>query len=177
MTNTYLAYHDHFVQPGYLAMSDDPAVFSSVCGCGVVLTLWDRMNRSGGIVHCLYAKEKQGTVHGNYCAATAIPALVRMVGCSPQRITAYEAQLFGGGYHDRQVQKHADGVVRVVKSELKRHKIRVTSEDLGGVLGRKVMFNTNSGEVVVLKTPKVRQTDWYPELNVKRVMSARERGE
>ncbi len=62
------------------------------------------------------------------------------------------------------------------KRELKRHKIQVTSEDMGGIFGRKVMFNTHSGEVVVLKTPKVRQTDWYPQLNVKRVANRRGRG-
>jgi chemotaxis protein CheD len=41
-------------------------------------------------------------------------------------------------------------------------KIRVVSEDVGGQMGRKIVFNTHTNEVGVIKVEKLRKKDWYP---------------
>jgi chemotaxis protein CheD len=40
--------------------------------------------------------------------------------------------------------------------------IRIISEDVGGDIGRKLVYNTFSNEVVVYKVKKLRRSDWYP---------------
>jgi chemotaxis protein CheD len=43
-----------------------------------------------------------------------------------------------------------------------REGIRVVSEDTGGEKGRKIVFNTGTNEVAVLKVDRLRKGDWYP---------------
>jgi chemotaxis protein CheD len=40
--------------------------------------------------------------------------------------------------------------------------ISIVSEDVGGALGRKIVFNTLTNDVAVLKTDGVRKSDWFP---------------
>ena len=46
-------------------------------------------------------------------------------------------------------------------------KIAIVSEDVGGRKGRKVVFNTNTNEIGVLKVEKLRVMDWYPYENTR----------
>ncbi len=40
--------------------------------------------------------------------------------------------------------------------------VRVVCEDVGGEKGRKIVFNTETNEIAVLKADKLRKEDWYP---------------
>jgi chemotaxis protein CheD len=40
--------------------------------------------------------------------------------------------------------------------------IMITSEDVGGGKGRKLIYNTGTNEAVVLKVDRLREEDWYP---------------
>jgi chemotaxis protein CheD len=51
--------------------------------------------------------------------------------------------------------------VRIAREVLQRKKIAISSEDTGGTMGRKVLFCTGTGEAAVLKTHKIRESDWY----------------
>ena len=48
----------------------------------------------------------------------------------------------------------------VARRALSRRGIRVASEDVGGSLGRKIVFDTGSGQVAVLKVRNIRKSDW-----------------
>lgn len=79
-----------------------------------------------------------------------------------------EAQIYGGGNLRGHHEKRAKKVVSVVKRILKKFKIDLVSEDIGGTLGRKVMFDTHTGDVLVLKTKNIRKHDWAPEFLIKK---------
>jgi chemotaxis protein CheD len=44
---------------------------------------------------------------------------------------------------------------------LEKNHYQVASKDTGGALGRKVVFNTENGEILVYKLKKIRNSDWY----------------
>jgi chemotaxis protein CheD len=50
----------------------------------------------------------------------------------------------------------------MAKRILERQGISVTSEDVGGTKGRKLIYNTETNEAVVLKVERLREEDWYP---------------
>jgi chemotaxis protein CheD len=60
---------------------------------------------------------------------------------------------------DRDIGKENIAMARQV---LRRMGISIVSEDVGGELGRKIVFNTLTSDVAVLKTEGIRKSDWYP---------------
>ncbi len=161
--NSTLSYYRCYIQPGQIAYSYDPSLICAVCGNGVLVMIRDRMKRVGGVAHCIYPKRVFWDKPTNYHADIAIASLVnRLKGC--HLVSRYwEAQLFGGGNYHGYEEKRAEKVLKRVRNVLKKYAIRIVSEDVGGAMGRKVIFNTLSGEVIVHKTRKIRKTDWTPE--------------
>jgi len=158
-----LEYYNCFIQPGQVVYSQDPSLICAVCGNGVVVVIYDRIKNIGGAVHCIYPKLKKNQRPTNYHVDNAINSLVASLKVLKASGRTLEAQLFGGGCFRGYEKKRAEQVIRKIRRVLKKLKIEVISEDLGGVLGRKIVFNTYSGEVIVHKTRKVRKTDWMPE--------------
>jgi len=74
-----------------------------------------------------------------------------------------EAQILGGAYDPERCSRDVGAEnVRVARRVLMREGIRVVSEDTGGQKGRKIVFNTGTNEVAVLKVGRLRKGDWYP---------------
>lgn len=152
------------ISPGYIAISQEPSLLCSVCGHGVVVVIWDRINRSGGMAHCIYPKTGWGQRSTNYHADVAIPSLLRQLTHGNPSLNGCEAQLFGGGSRaGKSIQKRADKIIRTIKKILRKYNIPVISEDIRGSAGRKIVFDTHSGDVFILKTKNIRKTDWTPE--------------
>ncbi|HAJ57517.1 MAG TPA: hypothetical protein DCL35_07100 [Candidatus Omnitrophica bacterium] len=158
-----LQFYRCFVHAGHVVFSDKPSLALSVCGNGVVVTIWDRARRFGGMAHCIFPKSGPRQRRTNYHADVAIPLLVRQFISSSSRINHLEAQVFGGGSLRGVSEKRAARTLKAVRHILRRMRISVVSEDVGGAVGRKIIFNTFSGDTVVYKTKKVRLTDWAPE--------------
>lgn len=163
-TDTNIDYYNCFVKPGYLAYAKDPSLIYSVCGNGVIVILHDRLKKIGGMAHCIYPKVKFSEKATNYHADAAISSLVRaMTKNGLSQTLQLDAHVFGGGSRGY-AQDRAQKAIKRVRRILNKYHIRVVSEDVGGNLGRKILFNTQSGEVLILKTDKVRRTDWTPEI-------------
>ena len=93
----------------------------------------------------------------------AIPGLIRMMKDEGSKKRNLEAQIFGGA-HDSSTTAENIGRenVTVAKKVLAKEHIRIVSEDVGGEKGRKIVFNTDTNEVAILKVDKLRKGDWYP---------------
>jgi len=74
-----------------------------------------------------------------------------------------EAQIFGGAHFPKRFGKNIGmDNVRLAKKALRYYGIRVVSEDVGGEKGRKVVFNTGTNEVAILKVNQLPTYEWYP---------------
>lgn len=71
----------------------------------------------------------------------------------------FEAQIFGGGELDT-CDKTGEENVEIARKVLNKKGVNIVSEDVGGEKGRKILFDTDTGHVAVLKVYDVRDVDW-----------------
>ncbi|MFP4347348.1 MAG: chemotaxis protein CheD [Thermodesulfobacteriota bacterium] len=154
---------NYFLEPGYIFLATKPTVISGVLGSCVAVCIYDRKRRIGGMNHFQlpFTKEKHLATarYGNVATLT----LVRMMtdhGSKPRHL---EAQIIGGAYNPGISGKNIGREnIQVARKLLARKRIRIVSEDVGGEKGRKVVFNTHTNEVAVIKVEKLRTADWFP---------------
>ncbi len=166
MTSTSVQSGASMVGVGYLAVAQQPAVLATVCGAGVVIVIWDPRMLVGGMAHCIFPRTRWFQPRTNYHADVAIPLLLKHMRSAIRGSVRYEAQLVGAGSFDSATQRHAEKLLRCVRKILARNRVPIVSEDTGGSMGRKIVFNTGTGEVLILKTKKIRKADWCPEKTV-----------
>jgi chemotaxis protein CheD len=74
-----------------------------------------------------------------------------------------QAQLFGGAAtEDPLCAQIAGENVAVARRSLTKHGIRIISEDTGGNMGRKIVYNSLTNEAIIYKVQNLRRGDWYP---------------
>ncbi len=152
---------DYYLQPGYIYFSKTPAVVRTVVGACVAVCIWDRTRQFGGMNHFIYPRtsnpEGATPQYGNVATA-ALVKIMEDAGCQREDLVA---QITGGaapdGEPDSGIGLENVGVAREV---LTRKGIRIASEDSGGSMGRKLIFDTTTGQLVVLKVHKIRESDW-----------------
>lgn len=154
---------DYFLKPGYIYLPEKPTVISTVLGSSVSVSLYDRRLKTGGMNHFLFpwvgGQDRTTAVYGNI----AVPTLIRMMMENGSRRTHLEAQIFGGAYNDEFSPKDIGGDnFRAARRILAKKRIKIVSEDVGGSKGRKVVFNTMTYEIGILKVDRLRESDWYP---------------
>jgi chemotaxis protein CheD len=157
------ATRDYFLKPGYIYLPDRPTTISTVLGSSVAVSLYDRSIKSGGMNHFLFpsAEDRNRTTaqYGNI----AILTLLRMMAANGSNLKNIEAQIFGGAFNPEYSKRNIGSEnLKTARRVLAGKKIRVRSEDVGGELGRKIVFNTATYEIVTLKVERLRESDWFP---------------
>lgn len=154
---------DYLLKPGFIYMSNKPVAISTVLGSSVAVCLFDKKLKIGGMNHFQFpgTRERQHSTarYGN--VATLV--LIRMMLSSGSRTRYLEAQIFGGAHNPAPSSLNI-GIsnIRTARNILNRRKIKIVSEDVGGEIGRKIVFNTANSEIAILKVPNLRESDWYP---------------
>ncbi len=156
---------DYLLKPGFIYMSDKrPISISTVVGSSVAVCLFDRKQKIGGMNHFQLPetreKEKATAIYGNVATLT----LIKMMLSNGSKNSHIEAQIFGGA-HNPEVSSNINvGInnIRTARKILNSKQIKIISEDVGGEVGRKIIFNTSTCEIAVLKVKNIRQSDWYP---------------
>lgn len=115
-----------------------------------VLPKYQNFSQKGG-------RQEMTTRFGN----VAIPLLIKMMQEEGASLTDLEAQIFGGAKVVRNISMDIGREnVDIARKILNHFGVHIISEDVEGQLGRKVVFNTLTGEAVVLKVKQLRKTDW-----------------
>jgi len=154
---------NYYLEPGYIFLAEKPTSISTVLGSCVSVCIYDRKRKIGGMNHFkvpFATDSDQATARfGNVATIT----LIRMMIHDGSKIKNLEAQILGGA-HDRKVSPKDIGFENILAAKriLTRERIRVTSEDVRGGKGRKIVFNTATNEIAVFKVDKLRESDWYP---------------
>ncbi len=153
---------NYFLHPGYIFVASKPTVISLVLGSCVSVCLYDRRRKTGGMNHFIYPftadKAKATARYGNVSTL----ALIQMMLEDGSEHEDIQAQILGGAYNPEFSAKNI-GIenVMIARKVLSRKRISVVSEDTGGWLGRKIVFNTQSNELAIIKVEKLRNDDWY----------------
>jgi chemotaxis protein CheD len=152
-----------YLPPGHIHLAHDASLIWTVLGSCVAVSVWDIKKKVGGVSHFLYpfiADRRQATAqYGN----VAIRYLVKMFFDGGAKAKDLRAQVFGGAQSDSAAcSKIAKENLQMARTIVKEYRITVVSEDTGGTMGRKLVYNTHKNEALVYKVNTLRRSDWYP---------------
>lgn len=151
----------YFLEPGYLYLATAPALISTVLGSCVSICIWDVKLKFGGMNHFILPKQQANDKASTKFGKVAIPLLIKMMIEEGSTQNNLEAQILGGAKPVENITlRIGEENVAIAREMLKHTGLKVVSEDVGGNLGRKIIFNTFTGEALVVKVKQLRSTDW-----------------
>lgn len=151
----------HYLYPGTLFAHREPHLVTTVLGSCVSVCLWDQTARVGGINHYLLplwnGEGLPTPKYGNIAIAKLIEK-VQALGAGSKLI----AKVFGGA----SMWEKTDGLLAVGQRNIElaiemldQQRIPVISRDLGGPVGRKIIFNTGDGTVLLKRQRALRDDE------------------
>ncbi|MCB9480210.1 MAG: chemotaxis protein CheD [Desulfobacteraceae bacterium] len=163
MSNKDNSVHNYFIQPGYIYLPVSQTKISAVLGSSAAVAIYDKSKKTGGMTHFLYPEkldtDKPRAIYGDVSTLT----LIKMLLAKGSKKKYLEAQLFGGAFNSKYSSEDiGKSNILSARKILERENIPLASEDTGGEKGRKIIFDTYTNEIVILKVDKLRQSDWYP---------------
>ncbi|NQT93409.1 MAG: chemotaxis protein CheD [Lentisphaerae bacterium] len=152
---------DYYLEPGYVYLSKTTVIVRTVVGSCVAVCLWDRHLRYGAMNHFLHPRartSREATPQYGNAATTALIRVMLEAGCRRRNLVA---QIMGGGFPPGGSGANiGEKNVTMAREVLGRKGIPIVSEDVGGSMGRKVVFDTGTGQSVVFKVHCLRAADW-----------------
>jgi chemotaxis protein CheD len=140
----------HFLYPSTLFASREYYVVNTILGSCIAVCFYDTVLKCGGINHYMLPYwNGQGLASPKF-GNIAINKLVEKmlsIGCVKKNLVA---KIFGGGNIIETSTSQfmiGDRNIAVAKDMLQELNIRIISQRVGGSLGRKIKFNTVTGEV------------------------------
>ena len=142
------------VETGSIKVSNDStALITSSLGSCVAITLYDRTQKLGGMVHYILPANPGGKKKEKY-ADTGIKLLLeKMLECNSKR-KDIEAKMVGGAIMFEEFMDDIENSVgkrniKKGKEVLKNLGINLTAQDIGGNYGRSVRFQLSDGNVYI----------------------------
>lgn len=151
------AVNSYFLHPGGLFVKNTEYVVRTVLGSCVSVCLWDPVLQAGGINHYMLALWNGEGLPSPRYGNIAIPKLIEnmlKLGCKRHNL---QAKIFGGAA----VIGNTSGVLNIgtrninlAEEMLNNEKIPIIGRDVDGNSGRKILFNTKTGRVLLKKLSK-----------------------
>jgi len=140
-----------FLYPSALFASSKPHEVTTILGSCVAVCLYDPNLRIGGVNHYMLpywnGRGLASPKYGNIAIEKLISKLISL-GSDKNNIIA---KVFGGGeviQSNNNQFSIGERNIEVANTILKEQKIRIYSSSTGGKLGRKIIYNTETGEVM-----------------------------
>jgi chemotaxis protein CheD len=140
----------HFLYPAALYASKLPTKVSTILGSCVAVCLYDPVLKIGGINHFMLPYwNGQGLASPKYGNIAIEKLFEKMLSNGSQKVNI-RAKVFGGGevIETNISQFHiGERNIQVALEMLEEFRIPIVAKSLGGKLGRKIEFCTDTGEV------------------------------
>ncbi|MFQ3574679.1 MAG: chemotaxis protein CheD [Thermodesulfovibrionales bacterium] len=143
---------EHYLYPGEIFAKNGSYIVTTILGSCVSVCLYDPVLRIGGINHYMLAlwngEGLPSPRYGNIAIEKLVERLIDL-GASPNRL---KAKVFGGAA----VLQGSSGLmgvgernIIVAEDMLSDLNIPIVSKDVGGTLGRKIIFYTDTSEILL----------------------------
>jgi chemotaxis protein CheD len=139
-----------FVMGGQLVIAETPMELVTIVGSCVAVCLWDRKTKIGGMNHYMLPSVDDVTNLMNG-GLSATRMLIKSMVSKMSDIKNLEAKIFGGGnkFFSENFLVVGSQNVAAAKHVLKEAGIPIVLQNTGGIFGRKVYFDTLTGNVSV----------------------------
>jgi chemotaxis protein CheD len=153
-------FENYYLLPGFIFFSETPYLIHTILGSCVSVCVWDYRRRYGGINHYMYARARESKRNGNY-GDVSIPYLVHLLlGAGSKREHLFVHIV--GGSNSLEFQSNVGGSnIQIADEIVHKLGLKVMSRDVGGTVGRRLVFNNDTGEIYVNKELVLRKEDWY----------------
>ncbi|KKM03840.1 hypothetical protein LCGC14_1770360 [marine sediment metagenome] len=156
-TESHVELKKHYLYPGNIFVHPEPHQVKTILGSCVSVCLFDPVKSIGGINHYMLPLWNGDGLasprYGNIAIARLVEKL-ESYGCLRSRL---QAKVFGGG----EVLKITVGFINVgerniilAKDILGELKIPIVAIDVGGKSGRRIVFNTGNGSILLKRLRK-----------------------
>ncbi|MDF1549586.1 MAG: chemotaxis protein CheD [Bacteroidales bacterium] len=140
----------HFLYPGAIFINQQPYVITTILGSCVALCLYDPVLKIGGMNHFMLPLwNGQGLASPRY-GNIAIKKLIDNIVSLGSNRANLKAKVFGGAeIISTNISQFMIGErnISIAKDLLHEENIPIVASSLGGRYGRKILFDTFSGEV------------------------------
>lgn len=156
-TDSELTVKTHYLYPGTIFTHRDQHLVTTILGSCVAVCVWHEKSRVGGINHYLLPLWNGDGLPTPKYGNVAIPRLVEKIRSIAGGGTLI-AKVFGGASMWSQTSGAlavGERNVELAFNTLEDMKIKVVSQDVGGGMGRKIIFDTESGSVLLRRNPSV----------------------
>lgn len=159
---------DCYLKPGDFCLALEPTIIKTVLGSCITVTMYSVRAKIGAACHallpsCREEREVQclpGTCENTFrYVECVIPEMVRELQAQGLVVNELEVKLFGGA--DMMMGALADhqrvGGLNVQKAKMMLASMGMTikSSDVGGAVGRKLIFDTRTGDVWIKRLNKI----------------------
>ncbi len=153
----------YFVHPGYIFLSREPHKLSTVLGSCVSVCIWDPILGFGGMNHYVHAKPFR-TEQTAHFGSVSIPYMIKgMLKMGSQKYNL-KAHIVGGSQNPRMGSIEIGRQnIQIAETVLKNNYIDIITYDTAGEFGRKIVFDTQTGEIVIFKVNQLREEDWHAD--------------
>jgi chemotaxis protein CheD len=140
----------HYLYASALFVSTKPYLVNTILGSCVAVCIWDQTLQFGGINHFMLPWWNGQGLSSPKFGNIAIYKLVEKMetlGCSKENL---QAKIFGGGEILEFGNDHfhiGERNIETAYELLKEFGIPITGQSVGGKLGRKIQFSTDTGNV------------------------------
>lgn len=142
--------NSHFLYPAALYASKKPYQINTILGSCVAVCIWDSVLKYGGMCHYMLPYwNGEGLASPKYGNIAIEKLLEKMYSFGSEKRNLI-AKLFGGGevIDFKNPQFHiGQRNIKLANEMLNDKKIPIVSASLGGKLGRKIIFYTDTGNV------------------------------
>jgi chemotaxis protein CheD len=141
-----------YLHPGHLHVTQSPVDITTVVGSCVSVCLWDRASKLAAMNHFVLPNtmgDAPSLKHGEYATDALVERLVKL----GAQLVNLRARVFGGSCVIDAFRNAGSDLgsknVTVARRVLARHRIPILQEDVGGSVGRKLVFHTDDASVLV----------------------------
>ena len=152
-----------FLKPAELYVATSPAIITTVLGSCVAVTMFNRRSGMAAMCHAVLPTCEEIDCRRSHCQLKAkylncvLPEMVRAFRKNRVPLKDIETGVFGGArvlsslYGTNIEQSIGWRNMRTGLNQLKQMGMAVSVRNLGGTVGRKIQFYTDTGRVVVQK--------------------------
>lgn len=147
-----MEYLQHFLYPAELIATKRPHRVTTILGSCVAVCLWDPTQQIGGINHFMLPLwNGQGLASPRYGNIATEKLITKLENLGAKRYNL-KAKLFGGAeviIHQSNSLRIGHRNTEIAKQLLREYEIPVINHSTGGTLGRKILFFTDTGKVML----------------------------
>ena len=153
--------YKYLIQPGYMFITEKTTSIYGVTGSAVFVGLYDEKKKYSGCVAYSHPKPVNREDRSTKYGTVAIKYLIRNMKNKGSNVEDLKAHLIGGSDIETS-SANGSSNVDIAKTILNYFMIEILSSDTGGKMGRRFIYDTESGQSLTLKTEKIRSSDWFP---------------